>query len=116
MQPTICSGVISAMSFQTGLRSTFAQRSQAALTIAAVARWMAPFSGPIQRSWLSPVTFRQKPAISPAIDSNVSPATSGASAFTAATQTSLPRPIVNVIPWPSMPSAPSVSSTTYAAE
>jgi hypothetical protein len=35
-----------------------------AFTTAAVARWMAPFSGPIQRSWLSRVTRRQKPPMS----------------------------------------------------
>ena len=47
---------MSASSFHTGLPSALAQRSQTALTTAAVARWMTPFSGPIQRSWLSPVT------------------------------------------------------------
>ena len=30
------------------------------MTTAAVARWMTPFSGPIQRSWLSPTSSRQK--------------------------------------------------------
>ena len=47
---TNCSGVRSATSFQTGLPSRFAQRSQTAFTIAAVARWITPFSGPSQRS------------------------------------------------------------------
>ena len=45
-------GVMSASSFQSGLPSDFAYRSQTALTTAAVARWITPFSGPIQRSWL----------------------------------------------------------------
>jgi len=50
MQRTSSSGLMSASSFQSGFPSTFAQRSQTALTIAAVARWIAPFSGPIQRN------------------------------------------------------------------
>ena len=66
MHATTCSGVMSTRSFQTGLPSILAQRSQTAFTTAAVARWMAPFSGPIQRSWLSPVTVRQNPRMSDA--------------------------------------------------
>ena len=61
MHATTCSGVISASSFQRGLPSTLANRSQTAFTIAAVARWMTPFSGPSQRSWESVTSRRQKP-------------------------------------------------------
>ena len=80
MQPTSASGVMSASSFQSGLRSVFAQRSQIALTTAAVARWITPFSGPIQRSCESDVRRRQKPAMSAVIDSSATPVTMGASA------------------------------------
>ena len=107
---------MSASSFQSGLPSTLAHRSQAALTTAAVARWMTPFSGPTQRSWLSPVTWRQKPAMSAAHASSDWPTTNGSSARTAATHSSLPRPMVNVRPWPSAPEGWSVWRTTYAAE
>ena len=62
MQRTNSSGDMSATSRHTGLPSIFAHRSQTALTTAPVARWMAPLSGPIQRSWLSEVTWRQKRA------------------------------------------------------
>ena len=50
---------MSASSRHSGLPARLATRSQTALTTAAVARWMAPFSGPIQRSWLSPTIARQ---------------------------------------------------------
>ena len=53
---TVCSGVRSASSFQTGLPSRRAHRSQSAFTTAAVAMWTMPRSGPIQRScgsWVS---------------------------------------------------------------
>ena len=51
---TCSARVMSQISCQSGLPARFANRSQRALTTAAVARWMTPFSGPIQRSWLSP--------------------------------------------------------------
>lgn len=110
MQRTSSAGVMSATSCQTGLPSALAHRSQAALTTAPVARWIAPLSGPIQRSWLSPVTWRQNRPMSDAIQSRSRPTTSGRSASIAATQISLPRPMVKVSPCPS--SGPSVSSTT----
>ena len=43
------------MCFQSGLSARLAATSHRALTTAAVARWMTPFSGPSHRSWLSPV-------------------------------------------------------------
>ena len=101
---TSCSGVMSHSSFHSGLPSRFAHRSQTALTSAAVARWMTPFSGPSQRSCVSPVRLRQNPRMSPMIDSSVRPTISGASAWIAATHTSVPRPIVKVRPCPSSPS------------
>ena len=87
----------------------FAKRSQTALTTAAVARWITPFSGPIQRSWLSPTSVRQNAPMSAKSSSVRRPTTSGRSASTAATTTSVPRPIVNVRPWPSRPSPASAS-------
>ena len=90
---------MSASNFQTGVRSDFAHRSQTAFTMAAVARWMTPLSGPSQRSWLSPVVMlRQNAPMSRVISSRVLPTTKGASELTAATQISLPRPMVNVRP------------------
>lgn len=62
---------------------TFAQRSHTALTIAAVAMWMAPFSGPSQRAWPSEASFRQKPAKSSVISSKVVPTTVGFNTFAA---------------------------------
>ena len=106
MQATSSAELMSTSSFHSGLPVDFAYRSQTALTIAAVARWITPFSGPIQRSCESPVSRRQKAPMSANSSSASSPATSGASASIAATQTSLPRPIVNVKPCPS--SSPSV--------
>ena len=53
MQRTSSSGDMSATSFQTGLPSALAHRSHTALTQAPVAKWIAPLSGPIHRSWLS---------------------------------------------------------------
>ncbi len=103
---------MSATSFQTGLRSRLAQRSQTALTMAAVARWMTPFSGPSQRSCDSPVRSRQNAAMSPVSDSSVRPTTMGSSAWTAATTTSVPRPSVKVMPWPLRPDGSSVWRTT----
>ena len=88
---------------QSGLPADLAYRSQTALTTAAVARWMTPFSGPTQRSWLSPVIMRQNAPISAVNDSSVLPTTSGLSAWIAATHSSLPRPIVKVRPCPSNP-------------
>ena len=82
----------------TQLRWIGPEKGAIHLATAAVARWIAPFSGPIQRSWLSPVRRRQKPPISAVIDSSVRPTTNGARARAAATHTSLPRPIVNVRP------------------
>ncbi len=55
-QATVCWGVRSASSFQTGFFSRRAHRSQIAFTTAAVVMWTIPFSGPIQRScgsWVS---------------------------------------------------------------
>ena len=57
-----------------------------ALTIAAAAMWMTPFSGPSQRSWLSPVSRRENAAeVGRARSSTGRPTTSGASARMAAT-------------------------------
>ena len=107
---------MSQSSFQSGLPSRFAKRSQTAFTTAAVARWITPFSGPIQRSWLSPTSVRQNWPMSANSSSVRRPTTSGRNASTAATTTSVPRPIVNVSPWPSGPAGSSVRTTTYAAE
>ena len=107
---------MSASSIHTGLRSAFAQRSQTAFTTAAVARCIAPLSGPIQRSCGSPVISRQKRPMSAAIASSVLPTTSGRSAFAAAATTSLPRPVVNVSPCPESLSPRSVRKITYVAE
>ena len=112
IKATSSSGVMSTRSFQSGLPAVFANRSQTALTTAAVARWMTPFSGPIQRSWLSPTSSRQKVPMSANRSSVERPTTSGRSASTAATTTSVPRPIVNVSPCPSSPSPASVRTTT----
>ena len=43
--------------------------------MAAVAMWIAPFSGPIQRNWLSLVSERQNPPMSAAISSMLRPTT-----------------------------------------
>ncbi len=107
---------ISVSSRHSGLPSRLARRSHTAFTIAAVARWMAPFSGPIQRSWLSPVMWRQNPPRSSSTPATELPTISGFNASIAATTTSLPRPIVKVKPWPSSPSPASVRRITYAAE
>ena len=53
--------------------SILAQRSQTALTTAPVARCIAPLSGPIQRSWLSPVMWRQNAPMLSATSSHVEP-------------------------------------------
>lgn len=50
------SGVKSTMSFHKGFPRLLANMSQTALLMAAVARWMTPFSGPSQRCWGSPTT------------------------------------------------------------
>ena len=89
---------MSATSFHSGLPSARAHRSHTALTSAAVARWIAPFSGPIQRSCESPVISRQKRPGSARMSARFLPTTSGASARTAWHTISVPRPIVNVIP------------------
>src|SRR5437899_3169813 len=83
MQRTTSAGLMSASSFHTGLRSAFAHRSHTEFTMAAVARCIAPLSGPIQRSCGSPVISRQKRPMSCAIASSVLPTTSGRSAFAA---------------------------------
>ena len=89
---------MSPSSRQSGLPARLANRSQTALTMAAVARWMTPFSGPIQRSWLSPTRLRQNPPMSANRSSVDRPTTRGWRARTPATTTSVPRPIVNVKP------------------
>ena len=76
--------------------------------------WITPFSGPSHRSWDSEASDRQNAAGSAVISSSVRPTTSGRNARIASTQTSLPRPIVNVKPCPSRPL--SVLRMTYAAE
>ena len=95
-----------------GIPDRFAYRSQTAFTIAAVAKWMTPFSGPSQRSWLSPASLRQKPPMSPNTSSTSCCSTSGVRALMAARHTSVPRPMVNVKPCPSSPSESSVRITT----
>ena len=103
-------------SFQSGLPARLAARSQSALTTAAIAMCMTPFSGPSQRSCESCTSVRHTSPIEASVWSTGSPTTNGSSARIAATCTSLPRPIVNANPWPSRPSAASVRMTTYAAE
>lgn len=46
------------MSFQRGLLRLLAIMSHTALEMAAVARWMTPFSGPSHRCWGSDTTVR----------------------------------------------------------
>ena len=106
---------MSASSRQTGLPATLAARSQAALTTAPIAMCMTPFSGPSQRSWLSPIRAALNPPRSPATSLTLRPTTCDRSAAMAATTTSLPRPMVKHSAWPSSPST-SVRSTAYAAE
>ena len=84
----------------TGLPAALAHRSQAAFTTAPVARCMAPLSGPIQRSWLSEVTWRQNAPMSAAMVSSSQPTSRWRIASIAAQQISLPRPMVKVRPWP----------------
>ena len=95
---TTASGGSSERSFQSGTPRLFAHRSQTAFTIAAAARCMTPFSGPSQRSWSSETSERQKLRMFAVMSSSVRPTTSGSSARAAATQTSVPRPFVNVRP------------------
>ncbi len=109
---TICPGLISERSFHNGLPAIFAQRSQSALTTAAVAMWMTPFSGPSHRSWLSPVSRFQNSPGAAANSATVHPTTSGRRASTPATTTSVPRPIVNARPSPVIPSPRSVFRMT----
>ena len=56
---TTSSALISATTRHTGLRSTFAHRSQSAFTTAPSARCTTPFSGPTHRIWLSDVRRAQ---------------------------------------------------------
>jgi hypothetical protein len=72
---------------------------------------MTPFSGPSQRSWLSPTSRRQKRAGAAISASRLLPTSSGASARTAPQHSSLPRPMVKVMPYPYSPGE-SVLSTT----
>src|SRR5687768_17642196 len=72
---TNCSGVRSAASFQTGFFSDLAQRSQIALTTAPRARWVTPFCGPSQRSWLSWARARQNAAKSFVMPARLRPTT-----------------------------------------
>ena len=89
---------MSTNSFHSGLSSTFAYRSHAAFTSAAVARCTTPFSGPSQRIWLSPTIDRQNPAMSAAMSSTVLPTTCSDRRRIASTQSSVPRPVVKVSP------------------
>ena len=102
---------MSTSSFQTGLPSRLAHRSHTALTMAPVAMWMMPFSGPSHRSCGSWVRERKNVRMSEVTDSSVRPLTWWASARAAPTVSSLPRPFVNVSPWPSRRGSP-VRSTT----
>ena len=58
---TSCSAGMSVSSFHSGLFSAFAHKSQIAFTTAAVDRCTTPFSGPIQRYWLSLVSAPPQP-------------------------------------------------------
>ena len=49
---TNCSGVRSASNFQRGFPSIFAHKSHKAFIIAAVAKWVTPFSGPILKIFI----------------------------------------------------------------
>ena len=90
---------MSTSSFQSGLPSTFAYRSQTALTMAAVARWMTPFSGPDPAELtVADQVSVERPEVGRRVSSSVRPTTRGARASIAATQSSLPRPVVKVIP------------------
>ena len=100
MASTIASGSRSARYRQRGLPATRARRSQAAFRMAAVPRWRAPFSGPIHRSWDSPVRSRQSAPMPVWSCPSDRPRTIGRSASTAATTTSVPRPVVNDRPKP----------------
>src|SRR2546426_364834 len=59
MHATSSSGVMSTSSFHKGFPRALAYRSQTALTIAAVARWSTPFSGPTHRNCDSLVGRRE---------------------------------------------------------
>jgi aryl-alcohol dehydrogenase-like predicted oxidoreductase len=80
------------------IRRAHAVQPVATLTIAAVARWITPFSGPSQRSCESVTRRRHSPPRSAARSSTLAPTTCGESASIAATQISVPRPIVKVSP------------------
>jgi hypothetical protein len=84
------------------------------LTIAPVAMWMTPFSGPSQRSCTSAESERQNATGSAWMSAIDRPTTWWARARTAAQVISLPRPLVNVKPAPSSPA--SVVRATYVAE
>ena len=74
-----------------------AARSQTAFTTAPAAIWMAPFSGPSQRNWLSPTSSRANDRVSATASSIETPRTSGSNALIAALCTSLPRPTVKTM-------------------
>ena len=88
-------------SCHTGLPSRLAHRSHTALTSAAVARWITPFSGPSQRSWLSLVSRRHEAGHVAGELVEVAARRRGARAPRwRRRHRSLPRPMVKVKPWP----------------
>ena len=101
MQSTNCAGSISVTNFQTGTPRSLAHKSHTALTSAAVARWITPLSGPSQRSCEWFVTCRQNAPMLSTMSDRLRPTTNVANASIAAQHSSLPWPIVNVMPCPS---------------
>lgn len=117
---TSFSGSISTKSFQRGFPSIFAHKSQRALIMAAVAKWITPFSGPIHLIWLWQASVFQNWPKLLYMSSSFLPTTKGSKALTACTTlweqctyyfvictqlfifipTSVPLPIVKVNPWP----------------
>lgn len=119
----ITSGSISVNSRHTGFPSTFAHKSHKALHIAATAKCVTPFSGPIYAhtkkpililkkkallllthlNWDSLVNSRQKAPNLANISAALRPTTKCCIARTANNTMSVPRPNVNVSPYPLVP-------------
>jgi hypothetical protein len=96
MHLTNSSGDISATILHTGLFKDLAHKSQIAFTTAPSARWMTPFSGPIQRSWESETRYRHVWPQFATREERVRPLMRSATLSIALQTMSFPRPIVNV--------------------
>ena len=98
---TSSSGLMSATRRHTGLPRPW-QESHTALTTAPVARWMAPLSGPIQRSWLSDVTWRRAAHVG-GDPVQLQPDDVAGQGLDGGAADVVARPMVKVRPWPSSP-------------